>query len=536
MSEHRPRLLPFIWCVVCASCALPSVALAQSDDDARDDAIFGADDADEDTTESREDAMFGGDDEEEGEDQKGGSRDDAFFGEGEGAGEVDIEGALEEAEADLTLGGFYFGQVAYNMPDGLELEDQSLSAPNLLDLFVDARPNDRVRVYARGRLVYRPTLAAQSGADAGADAGAGGGIAATGLGGGEQLQAQLDQLWLKYDIGQVVYVTVGRQRVRWGASRFFNPTDFLNASQINPIALFDARLGVDMVKVHVPIGNVNIYGVGLFDGASSIEDVGGALRVEALIGDAEFTVSAIARRQTFDGPQPIPNPLAPNNPIWEPSSEWPRTTMPLRIGADVSAPVGPVDAKVEVALTRGTAQPFYRGELSLEFPNLAFPEDFRREDDVIIQAVASVEWIHRYNDEDLLVVGAEYFYNDAGYEDADLYLWTLLQGGFRPLNMGRHYVAGAVSLPGPGPLDDMGFTVSTIANLSDRSALSRFDYSLALLSDLSLSAYAQLHWGEPGELRFSVDVPGVPGVDGLEGGLSLPPPLFVFGGAARVSF
>ena len=536
MSSPR---LPFILstsCVVCALCALPSVALAQDDDDARDDAIFGSADED-DATESREDAMFGGDDD-AGDDDEG-SRDDAFFGEGEGAGEVDIDGALEEAEADLTLGGFYFGQVAYNVPEGFAREDQSLSAPNLLDLFVDARPNDRVRVYARGRLVYRPTLAAaqaDAGAGAGTDAGAGGGIAATGLGGGEQLQAQLDQLWLKYDIGRVVYVTVGRQRVRWGASRFFNPTDFLNASQINPIALFDARLGVDMVKVHVPIGTVNIYGVGLFDGASAIEDVGGALRVEALIGDAEVTVSAIARRQTFDGPQPIPNPLAPDNPIWEPDAEWPRTTMPLRLGADVSAPLGPIDAKVEVALTRGTAQPFYRGELSLEFPNLAFPEDYRREDDLIVQAVASFEWIHRYNDEDLLVVGAEYFYNDAGYEDADLYLWTLLQGGFRPLYMGRHYVAGAVSLPGPGPLDDMGFTVSTIANLSDRSALSRFDYSLALLSDLSLSAYAQLHWGEPGELRFGVDVPGVPGVDGLEGGISVPPPRFVFGGAARVSF
>jgi hypothetical protein len=532
MSEHRPRVILPAVCLACALCAPPSAASAQPDD-ARDDAILGG--GEEDAVESREDAMFGGDG--AGDDEEGGSRDDAFFGEGEGVEEVDIEGALEDAEADLTLGGFYFGQVAYNVPEGFAREDQSLSAPNLLDLFVDARPNDRVRVYARGRLVYRPTLAAaQADASAGQDAGAGGGIAATGLGGGDRLQAQLDQLWLKYDIGRVVYVTVGRQRVRWGASRFFNPTDFLNASQINPIALFDARLGVDMVKVHVPVGNVNVYGVGLFDGASSIEDVGGALRVEALIGSAEVTVSAIARRQSFDGPQPIPNPLAPNAPLWEPSEEWPRATTPLRLGADVSAPLGPIDAKLEVALTRGTAQPFYRGDLSLEFPDLEFPEDYRREDDLIVQAVASVEWIHRYNDEDLLVMGAEYFYNDAGYEDADLYLWTLLQGGFRPLYMGRHYVAGAVSLPGPGPLDDMSFTVSTIANLSDRSALSRFDYSLALLSDLNLSAYAQLHWGEPGELRFGVDVPGVPGVDGLEGGISLPPPRFVFGGAARVSF
>ncbi len=512
------------------ACALTMPALGWAQGDPRDDEIFGG----EDDTSAREDDMFGGDDLVEDDAGSGGREDDMF-----GGGEVeDVEAkigeTLDAADAELAIGGFYFGQLAYSVPSGLALEDQALSAPNLLDLYIDARPNDRVRVYARGRLLYRPTLPATEGAAE--DGGAGAGLTATGLGGGERLQAQLDQLWLKYDIGRVAYVTVGRQRVRWGASRFFNPTDFLNASQINPIALFDARLGVDMVKIHVPIGVVNIYGVGLFDGASSVEDVGGALRVEALIGQAEVTVSALARRQTVAGPQEIPNPLQPQRPLWSPSQEWPRTTLPLRLGADVSGPIGPIDAKLEVALTRGSAQPFYRGELSLEFPDLVFPEDYSREEEFIVQAVAGVEWITRYNDEDLLVLGAEYFYNDAGYDDADLYLWTLLQGGFRPLYMGRHYVAAAASLPGPGPLDDMSFTVSTIANLSDRSALSRFDYSLSLLSDLNLSAYAQLHWGEPGELRFGVDVPGVPGVDGLDGGISVPPPRFVFGGAARVSF
>ena len=161
--------------------------------------------------------------------------------------------------------------------------------------------------------------------------------------------------------------------------------------------------------------------------AQSLKDVGGALRGEFVFGTNEITVSFAARRQTFDGPTALP-------PIYEPTEQWPKTSVPLRFGADYSGAIGPLDLKLEGALTRGLAQPFYRGRLNLtDLSSLQLPEDFSREDEWIFQGVVGAEVAIKYNDEDSILIGGEYFYNQAGYDGSELYLWTLLQGGFRPL-------------------------------------------------------------------------------------------------------
>jgi len=62
----------------------------------------------------------------------------------------------------------------------------------------------------------------------------------------------LDQMWLRFDIKHTVFVTAGRQHVRWGTARFWTPTDFLHIQHRNPLDVFDARTGTTMIKVHVP--------------------------------------------------------------------------------------------------------------------------------------------------------------------------------------------------------------------------------------------------------------------------------------------
>ena len=71
--------------------------------------------------------------------------------------------------------------------------------------------------------------------------------------GGSNPSLLLDQLWLKFDLNRLVYLTIGRQHAKWGASRFWNTVDYLIPQRLNPLALFDQRVGNDMVKVHVPI-------------------------------------------------------------------------------------------------------------------------------------------------------------------------------------------------------------------------------------------------------------------------------------------
>ena len=62
---------------------------------------------------------------------------------------------------------------------------------------------------------------------------------------------------------QTVFVTAGKQHVRWGTGRFWQPTDYLHPLKRNPLDVFDARAGTSMLKLHVPWEDKgwNFYGV-----------------------------------------------------------------------------------------------------------------------------------------------------------------------------------------------------------------------------------------------------------------------------------
>src|SRR5581483_9967275 len=54
------------------------------------------------------------------------------------------------------------------------------------------------------------------------------------------------------------------------------------------------------------------------------------------------------------------------------------------------------------------------------------------------------------------------------------------------------------------------FTLSTIGNLSDRSFVTRLDYSVTLLTHLTFEAFGAVHYGAAnGEFRLGIDIPAV---------------------------
>jgi hypothetical protein len=262
-----------------------------------------------------------------------------------------------------------------------------------------------------------------------------------------------------------------------------------------------------------------------------LDELGGALRAEIVVGPAELALSAQLQRQRFAGPQPI-------EPFYTPKLQWPNETTPLRLGADLSSALGPLDVKVEAALTRGLGQAFYRGRLSFDQApfNVELPEDFTRQDEWVAQAVMGFEWLIGYGDDDTLAISAEYFYNGAGYDSSELYLWTLLQGGFRPLYMGRHYAAAGIALPSPGSWNDTTLILSTLGNLSDKSFLSRFDYRVRVLDALTVGAFVSAQYGENGELFLTLEIPGLPGDERLGDGLRIPATRWTLGASFQLSF
>ena len=61
-----------------------------------------------------------------------------------------------EANDKLTIGGRLYLRTQYDALEEGRAQDFSLRSPNLLDVYLDARPSDRLRGYVRTRTTYDP--------------------------------------------------------------------------------------------------------------------------------------------------------------------------------------------------------------------------------------------------------------------------------------------------------------------------------------------------------------------------------------------
>ncbi|MCG3174226.1 MAG: hypothetical protein GMKNLPBB_02454 [Myxococcota bacterium] len=373
------------------------------------------------------------------------------------------------AERRLDIGGQLWMQFNTSLREDSTGQNTTLSGPHLLDIYGDARPNDRIRAYVRSRLSYNyanpppliPGLPANN----------------------QTIGIALDQLWLKFDLGQVVYITAGKQRIRWGSSRIWNPTDFLNSQRLNPLNVFDVRLGVDLLKVHLPIESLgwNFYAIADFDRMTSLDSIGGALRAELLFDQTEIALSAHARKDT-----------------------------PFRLGLDISSGLSIFDVRVESALVKGDRTRYWKGDFDLTTPIPSVPTSFSRENEWYPQVVGGLDFSVKYSEDDNILFGAEYFYNHAGYPDGRLTPWVLFQNDYTFLYAGKHYGALYVNLANPGSWNDTSFRLSNIGNLVDQTFISRLDIQQTLLTYISLNFFASVHYGKTGEFRLSLDLPATP--------------------------
>jgi hypothetical protein len=425
-----------------------------------------------------------------------------------------------EREDPLRIGGQIYLRALTQWQQGVAPADWYLTSPNLLDLYADVRPNDRVRGFVLGRLSYDPTLTPAPLPGVPAPPAALVALSPTVA----NPRAVLDQLWINFDLGRTVFVTAGKQHVKWGVGHFWNPTDYLHPVRRDPLAVFDERAGTTMVKLHLPweARGWNLYGVGMFDDVAGTTEptsrlgrlaVGG--RGEIVLGTVELGADAL----TQDGHRP-------------------------RFGVDVSAGIWDFDVYAEAALRKGTDAPRWRVDPAAPPESLGYsafqPEGFTP------FYVVGGSWSRNYSDEDAVTVGAEWAWNDAGYEDPSIYPFLLagapeLTGdpanpirqrdprAYRPFYLGRQYAGAFVSLPKPGSWNDTTFTLSVLGNLSDRSFVGRLDHSVLALTYLRVETFAAVSFGhEGGEFRLGFDLP--PPIS-----VSVPPPILQLGVALRVS-
>jgi hypothetical protein len=445
----------------------------------------------------------------------------------------------DTATADpITIGGQVYLRTQTTALLGQEIEDYTFSVPALLDVFLDARPNERVRGFALGRMSYDPMLPdnpnglPRVGTTA-TDNGTSGSASLSSLFGSptNAPRVQLDQLWLRFDMWRTLFITAGRQHVRWGTARFWTPADFLHDQRRNPLDVFDARHGTDMLKVHLPIEstawNFYVYAIaGGHNDTPTLYSVSGAARAEIVAGSSELGLGALLRR----GAKP-------------------------RFEGDLSMALGPIDAYAEAALL--DASEIDRVGFT---PNAVLPDPQESSAsaadqfmDRIKQAVETFYPVYRdhgykpqivgglslsskYGDNDVFTLGVEYFYNGLGYADPNVYPGLLfprangLQDPASFFYLGQQYGAVYLLFPSPGALDLHTFGLSTLCNISDRSCITRFDYMVQVLTHLRFEMYiAGVYGRSDGEFRFGIQTPSIDGVK-----LGRQPAIFNAGLALRI--
>lgn len=398
----------------------------------------------------------------------------------------------EVTENPLQVGGTYYQQLIMSGQSGTSLSNTPVSAPLQFDGYLDGRPNDRIRAFVDGRLLYDPTRNQFSNSTNSNSLGVQtlqtqSTTTGTGPSGTSQTpnnpQVVLDQVWLKFDIDHTVFVTAGKQHVKWGTSKFWNPTDFLDTQKRNPLLPYDLRLGNYMVKFELPLESkkTNIYAIALFDNpqpASTLGQMGGALRAETVFLGAEAGIEAVVR----GGLTPV-------------------------YGADISSAVGPLDIYAESAVITGGTPVFQATtltpgqDISVGFPTSNLPGPS-------VQVSGGVSHDFAWKEDRQATIGAEYFYNRIGYSNSAAYPALILSGNYQPFYTGRNYAALYLNAEGPDALKHTSYTFSTLANLSDKSFISRADLSWRVLTYLTFDTYVDGHYGTPGgEFNFAFSTP-----------------------------
>ncbi|HET6148783.1 MAG TPA: hypothetical protein VFH68_14700 [Polyangia bacterium] len=442
------------------------------------------------------------------------SRDDLLLGNPDAGPQLSSSAAPENP---LTIGGQLYLRAQSSALEHNNPDHWSLASPSLLDVYFDARPNERVRAYVRGRMSFDPTVAPATSSASGANglsmtmmnssggALTGGGTSTTGFStfnASRGPNSVLDQMWIAFDIEHKVFVTAGKQHVRWGTGRFWTPTDYLHPVKRNPLDVFDARAGTTMLKLNFPweARAWNFYAYALYEdpntASNTLRQLAGAARAELVQGPAELGLGVLLKRDQRP-----------------------------RAGADLSLGIGDFDLYGEVGLRAGSelrlveraATPASVDQVEMTCAGQPFSRETSPTYHVFSasgvkpQAVGGASWARKYNDNDVFSIGGEYFYNSVGYRDASLYPGLLFNDACTPLlnffYTGRHYASLFASLPAPYSWNYTTFTLSTIGNLSDLSFVTRLDYSVTLLTHLTFEAFVAVHYGRLGEFRLSFDVP-----------------------------
>ena len=400
-----------------------------------------------------------------------------------------LKEALKQKENHLDIGGRFYYTNSLLVPENSQLSDGRLSTSGVVDLYFDARLDDDLRFYFQQKLSNSvaseqdivPLVLSQLGE-----------------------KNDIDQLWIKFSFDQRYYFTLGKQPTKLGAGFVWQPTDFLNVDRYNPLDITDQRLGVNLVKLQIPLpdNNLNIYAIAQLDDTQTLDEIGALLRIEYLSKSGEHAFSVKNSKDSQ-----------------------------LRLGFDASVGFKYFDWLISTAAIHNDPSPFIIEALGpaqfLLADILDASQTIDRSEEWFQQTSTGFLYTRTIFDNKTLIINGEYFYNEAGYTNRDvlssIIINSVLPGSatrFNPLYFGKEYAAVGFSLNGLGADQDQNISVITISNLDDQTGVTQVVYRTQLFRDLALTTSMGWFLGDEGVFRPSLGETNVPFADDL---LILPP-------------
>lgn len=350
------------------------------------------------------------------------------------------EGGMQEhdkkaIDADrLKIGGMLQSEWQVYTIENSSTRKDFTTNPMTLELYLDSQLKEDVRAFFRGRLIHDGSIDESLPSPI------------TGLT-QKQTTSSLDEMKLSLNTNNKIFWTLGRQKIKWGAAKFWNPTDFLNSQKRDFLKSEDARSGITMIKAHIPWNEANGYLIAVNDKSNETSQNGAAARIEVPFSTAEWTFSSYSRRGQA-----------------------------TKIGTDISFALGDFDIYLEGAQSDQQLDKSASGGLSYQF---------------------------KYSEDDNIALGLEGFWQENGNDNKSVYPTLVATNKFVPFFIARTYGLFTVLLQKPGSWNNSSFMLYAFFNGSDKSQFYRLSWSYSGYSDLQILAALGARSGDAGsEMKY----------------------------------
>jgi hypothetical protein len=320
-----------------------------------------------------------------------------------------------------------------------------------------------------------------------------------------QLNISVKELFADFDWEDMFYFRFGKSMIKWGVGYFWSPSDVLNLTSINVEDPTADREGPISFKMHYPFDIHNAYLYLIAENVEEPFDTAVAAKAEFVVGDTEFGIGAYYQRD-----------LAP------------------RAVGTVSTSIGDIAIFGEGVASWGSDRVFVRpskdqsaAEDDLEDDLEIVLDTYTVDEGLFFSGTIGANYMYDFEDDggSLMLIG-QYYFNGEGYDgstpgllEAAAHLsqnagdnGLTLPAGEQPegyedppevgtgdiSGSGQHYAGLMVSWSSILG-SDAGFSMLTIANLTDLSGMVIPSFSFKLIDYLSMSAGMRLTFGEEGD-------------------------------------